>query len=164
MGKTNKKQRTPKRKTQKKRYSFKRSRVPPKRVNIMRGGSNIVFPASLSSEIVANSPQSYLPYNNFSNDPNYEGIAARNTGPFLTGVASGGSRRKRMKKRNRKMRGGGGEGSSYISNAMNTITNKVGIIPAPAINEMSGVAGVMSGFSNTGAVYNPAPARIAPLA
>ena len=158
MGKTNKKQRNPKRKTQKKRYSFKRSRVPPKRVNIMRGGNgNIVFPASLSSETVANSPQSYLPYNNFSNDPNYEVIAARNTGPFLTGV-KGGSKRKR------KMRGGGGEGSSYISNAMNAVTNQVGIIPAPAINEMSGVAGVMSGFSNTGAVYNPAPARIAPLA
>ena len=164
MGKTNKKQRNSKRKTQKKRYSFKRSRVPPKRVNIMRGGNgNIIFPASLSSETVANSPQSYLPYNNFSNDPNYEVIAARNTGPFLTGV-KGGSRRKRMMKRNRKMRGGGGEGSAYISNMMNTMTNQVGIIPAPAINESSGVAGVMSGFSNTGAVYNPAPARIVPLA
>lgn len=162
MGKTNKK-RTPKRKTHKKRYSFKRSRVPPKRVNIMRGGNgNIVFPASLSSEIVANSPQSYLPYNNFSNDPNYSVVAARNTGPFLTGVKSVGGKRKNTKKR--KIRGGGGEGSAYISNMMNTVTNQVGLIPAPAINESSGVAGIMSGFSNTGSVYNPAPARIAPLA
>jgi hypothetical protein len=158
MGKTNKKQRNPKRKTQKSRYRFKRSKVPPRRVNVMRGG----FSASFTNDVVSNSPQSYLPYNNFANDPNYQVIAARNTGPFLTGVASGGSRRKRMK--NRKMRGGGGEGSAYLSNVMNTVTNHVGIIPAPAINEFSGAAGVMSGFSNTGSVYNSTPAKIAPLA
>ena len=47
---------------------------------------------------------------------------------------------------------------------MNTMTNQVGIIPAPAINEMSGVAGIMSGFSNTASVYDPNPLKMAPLA
>lgn len=158
MGKT-KKRGNSKRKTSKHRYRFKRSAVLPKRVDIMRGG----FSASFTSDVVSNSPQSYLPFNNFSNDPNYSVINARNTGPFLTGVASGGSRKRRMNRR-KMMRGGGGEGSAYISNMMNTVTNQVGLIPAPAINELSGAAGVMSGFSNTGSVYNSMPAKIAPLA
>ena len=155
--------RTTRRKIQnRKRYSFKRSSVPPTRVNIMRGGSNPAFPASFSNNDIEASPQSYLPYNDFSNDPNYSVVGARNTGPFLTGILSGGSRRNRMK--NRKMRGGGGEGSAYLSNIMNSATNQIGIIPAPALNESSGVAGVMSGFSRTGYVYDPTPVKMAPLA
>ena len=159
MNKTRKSQKKNKRKVSKKRCTFKRSRVPPKRVNIVKGGAgNLVFPATFSNDLRAASPQSYYPYNDFSNDPNYSVVSSRNTGPFLTGVASGGSRRRR------KVRGGGGDGSLLISNAMNSATNSIGIMPLPAINETSGAAGVMSGFSNNAAAYDPSPANIAPLA
>jgi hypothetical protein len=122
----------------------------------MRGG-NTIFPATFSNSDVDVSPQSYLPYNKFENDPGYSTVAARNTGPFLTGG-------RRMKK-GKWMRGGAGDDlSSGISNSVNSVTNNVGIIPVPAINELSGVAGVMSGFSNTGTAYNSTPIRISPLA
>jgi hypothetical protein len=124
----------------------------------MRGG-NSVFPASFSNNSIVTSPQSYLPYNNFANDPNYSVIGSRNTGNFLTGVLTGGSRRQR-----RKIRGGGGLGSSFISNVVNSSVNQVGIMPAPAISEFSGAAGMMSGFSNNSFSYNSTPANISPLA
>ena len=142
------------------RMTFKRSRVAPKRVNVMRGG-NAMFPATLTNNIVSAAPQSYLPYNDFANDPNYGVVASRNTGPFLTGVSSGGSRRKR---RNGRKYRGGSNASAYISNNLNTTTSGIGLIPSPAINESSGIAGIMSGFSNTAAVYNSNPTRLAPLA
>ncbi len=164
MSRSNKTRRNSKKKIQKKKYSLKRSRVMQKRINIMSGGNN--FPATFSNDVAAISPQSYLPYNGFANDPNYSVFGSRNTGPFLTGVSStGGSRTKRRQPQKRgKIRGGGGDGSSYISNMMNTVTNQTGLIPAPSLNESSGVAGIMSGFSNTGSVYNPTPVKIAPLA
>lgn len=142
------------------KMTFKRSRVAPKRVNVMRGG-NATFPATFNNNMVSAAPQSYLPYNDFAKDPNYGVVASRNTGPFLTGVSSGGSRRKR--RNGRKYRGGSST-SAYISNNLNTVTNGVGILPAPAINESSGVAGIMSGFSNTAGVYNSNPMMLAPLA
>jgi hypothetical protein len=135
--------------------TFKRSSVAPKRVNVMRGGE-----ATFNNNMVSAAPQSYLPYNDFAKDPNYGVIASRNTGPFLTGVSSGGSRRNRRNGRKYK----GGSVASYISNNMNTYTHNTGIIPIPAINESSGVAGVMSGFSNTSGVYNSTPMKLAPLA
>ena len=124
----------------------------------MRGG-NTIFPATFSNSDVAASPQSYLPYNKFENDPGYSTIAARNTGPFLTG-----GKKTRTMKKGRWMRGGAGDDlSSSISNGTNYISN-IGIIPSPAINELSGVAGIMSGFSNTGSAYSSTPIRMAPLA
>lgn len=145
----------------KKKMQMKRStkrRSSSVRKNKMKGGST--FPASFNSNTLTSSPQSYLPYNNFANDPNYGVIAARNTGPFLTGVSTGGMKRKNSK---RKYKGGSGL-PAYLSNNLNTITNGVGIIPAPALNESSGVAGLMSGFSNTASVYDPNPLKMAPLA
>jgi hypothetical protein len=124
--------------------------VAPKRENIVKGG------ATFNNNLVASAPQSYLPYNNFANDPNYSVVAARNTGPFLTGVSSGGSRRRRKYK--------GGNLASYLSNTMNSYTSNTGLLPSPAINESSGVAGVMSGFSNTAASYDSTPSRLTPLA
>ena len=121
----------------------------------MRGGE-----ATFNNNMVSAAPQSYLPYNDFAKDPNYGVIASRNTGPFLTGVSSGGSRRNR--RNGRKYKGGGF--TSFISNNMNTTTHNAGIIPVPAINESSGVAGVMSGFSNTSGVYNSTPMKLVPLA
>jgi len=121
----------------------------------MRGGQ-----ATFNNNIVSAAPQSYLPFNDFAKDPNYGVIASRNTGPFLTGVSSGGSRRNRRNGRKYK----GGTIASYISNNMNTSTNNMGIMPVPAINESTGVAGIMSGFSNTAGVYNSTPMKLVPLA
>jgi len=167
----NKRQKNIKKRTQKKRKTrrtFKRSDILPKREELMRGGNGSVsFPPSISNNIIAYSPQSYLPHNHFSNDPGYSVIAARNTGPFLTGISMGGKRNKRgssKRGRNVKKVGGGNDITSSISNGLNTITNSTGIIPAPALNEASGVAGIMSGFSGTASAYNPNPVNIAPLA
>jgi hypothetical protein len=65
----------------------------------------------------------------------------------------------------RKARGGAGNDLSLgISNGVNSVSNNIGIIPPPAINELSGIAGIMSGFSNTGSAYSSTPMKIAPLA
>jgi hypothetical protein len=140
----------------------------------MRGGTgSTIFPSSLSNSDVAASPQSYLPFNNFSSDPGYDVIAARNTGPFLTGVASGGKARGRQgKKQNKKgsrgSRGkkvyGGSDISTTISNGISTSTNSVGIMNSPALNETSGISGVMSQFSGTGSAYSSMPVTMARLA
>lgn len=133
----------------------------------MRGGNgSVVFPSSLSNSDVAASPQSYLPFNNFSGDPGYGVIAARNTGPFLTGVASGGKRRN--EKGSRGTRGkkiyGGSEVSNAMANGLNTATNSVGVMQLPALNETSGISGVMSQFSGTGSAYSSTPVNMARLA
>ena len=150
------KKRSPMKRLTKKRSSS----IGLKRKNKMKVKGGSAFPASFNNNTVTASPQSYLPYNNFANDPNYGMVAARNTGPFLTGMSSGGMKRKTF---NRKYKGGG-ELTSYLSNTLNTVTNGVGIMPAPALNESSGVAGIMSGFSNNASVYDPNPLKIAPLA
>ena len=147
------KKRSPMKRSTKRRLSS----VGSKRKNKMKGGST--FPASFNSNTLASSPQSYLPYNNFANDPNYGVIAARNTGPFLTGVSTGGKKRRGSM---RKYKGGGV--TSFLSNNLNSLTSGVGIMSAPALNESSGVAGIMSGFSNTTGVYNSTPLKITPLA
>ena len=145
------------------RRTSKKTRTSKRKNVMMRGGNNVVYPATFSNEIASVSPQSYLPYNNFSNDPGYLVVNSRNTGPFLTGVVSGGKGRRKhtMKKRGRKIMHGGL--NSGISSAVNSVTNGVGIIPSPALNEMSGVSGVMSAFSETGSSYSPVPVKIAPL-
>ena len=148
--------------SKKSKRRLKVSRTSRTRKNKMRGGSHTIFPATFSNSDVAVSPQSYLPFNKFENDPVYSSVASRNTGPF--GVSSSGCGGG-VKRRRKKMRGGSGsEFSSIISNATNTISNNIGIIPPPALNELSGVSGVMSGFSNTGSAYSSIPAKIAPLA
>ena len=154
--------------------TFKKSNVPPKRKNIIKGGNgNVSFPATFSNEIASVSPQSYLPYNNFSEDPGYSVVNSRNTGPFLTGVASGGKKTrskqnlkttKKNRKNNKRLSGGSTGLHTGISNVLNTATSSVGIVPSPAINETSGISGIMSGFSETGSVYNSSPQNIAPLA
>lgn len=145
----------PKRKSsRRKTYAFRRSRVAPTRAKIMGGGS--LSSATFSNNDVSASPQSYIPYNNFSNDPGYSVINARGTGPFLTGTSGGGRSRRIMK--------GGNDVSSSISAGLNAFTNNLSIIPAPAVNESSGVAGVMSGFSGTGSAYSSTPLKIAPIA
>ena len=140
--------------TQRKRRGNKSRRTTgTRRSRVIRGGTSVSFPASFSNNDIAVSPQSYLPYNNFANDPGYNTVSATNTGPFLTGMARGG----------RKMRGGNAVTSNVVS-GINYVTNGVGIVSSPAVNELSGVAGIMSGFSNTGAAYNSEPAAGVPLA
>ena len=151
-------------------YRFIRSNIAPKRLNILRGGGG--DSATFSNSNIAASPQSYLPYNNFANDPGYSVVNARNTGPFLTGVSSGGkkgiksrSAKKHKKRMTRIILGGGGDAvTTGLSNGLNTATNGMGIMNVPAINEISGVAGVVSGFSNTGSLYNSTNYRTTPLA
>lgn len=137
----------------------------------LRGGNSsaVSFPPSFSNTDVAASPQSYLPYNNFANDPGYSVVNASNAGPFLTGVSSGGSKKHKKNKnkpKNRKVRViyGGDTIHANISNGINTVTNGSGIVVAPALNELTGIAGVMSGFSNTGSAYTSTPVTMVPLA
>jgi hypothetical protein len=70
----------------------------------MRGGQ-----ASFSINDIAASPQSYLPFNNYANDPGHNMISARNTGDFLTGTVKGGRR-----SRGRKYRGGDDTGAAAV--------------------------------------------------
>ena len=142
--------------TKRRRRTFVRSRVPPRRSVIMRGGNNAFFPASFTNNTSMVSPQSYLPYNNLSNDPGNYVIASRNTGPFLTGGSK--------KMRRRRITGGGNDATNNLSNTMNNLTNGVGVMKLPALNESSGVAGAMSSFSNTGSVYSSLPVKMVPLA
>ena len=136
-----------------------------RRVNIMKGGSPVVFPVTFSNNDVAVAPQSYLPYNNFANDPGYSVVSSSNTGPFLTGVSSsGGAKRRNIRRKVANKRMNGGAEATTLSNTLNSITNGMGIIPVPHLNEMTGVAGTMSGFSNTGHVFNSNSPNIAPLA
>jgi hypothetical protein len=155
---TNKKMNRSK-KQKSRRSKVRRTKNKTRKQYQMRGGNSALFPASFSNSDVAVSPQSYLPYNKFENDPGYSTIASRNTGPFLTGVSSGG-----RKMRRRYNGGAGNDLTSSMSNAVNFATNSTGIIPAPALNELSGVAGVMSGFSNTGSSYSSTPLKMVPLA
>ena len=123
MGKSAKK---PTRKSHKRTYTFRRSRVPPRRSRIMRGGQNY---ASFSNSDVAASPQSYIPYNNFSNDPGYSTIAARNTGPFLTGTVKGGRRRNSKKFRGGDDTGAAGILSKFSSSGSSYNTTNVNMVP-----------------------------------
>lgn len=144
------------RKISKKKRSSNRKRT-------MKGGyGSVSFPLTLSNNDVAASPQSYLPFNNYSNDPGYSVIGARNTGPFLTGGKKTKSRKNKNKK-NKRMHGGSGV-STTMSNGLNTATNSIGIMQIPALNETSGVSGAMSQFSGTGSAYSPMPVKMAPLA
>ena len=130
------------RKTHRKRRVFKKSSVAPKRTDIMRGGSSISFPASMNN-VISSSPQSFLPFRDISLDPNHLVVASRNTGPFLTGM-KGGSRSKKTLK-------GGASMPSAINNSQ-------------PINEIPGVASVITGFSGTASAYSSTPMKISPLA
>jgi hypothetical protein len=127
------------RKTYRKRRVFKKTTISPTRADIMRGGSGVSFPASMNNNVVT--PQSFLPFNSMSNDPNYSVIASRNTGPFLTGM-KGGNRSRRIK------------GGSVI----NAINN------SQPINEIPGAANIIAGFSGNQSIFSSTPMRISPLA
>lgn len=144
--------------------TFKRSRFPPRRSVVMRGGNgSSIFSSSFSNSDVAASPQSYLPFNNYSNDPGYSVIASRNTGDFLTGVLTGGRRNRKRGTKSKKIYGGS-DVSTTMSNGLNSATNSVGIMQSPALNETSGVSGVLSQFSGTGSAYSSMPVNMARLA
>lgn len=143
---TRKTRKTHSQKIHRKRMIFNKANVAPKRVDIMRGGNGFAFPPSMNNNIVSSSPQSFLPFNNFSNDPGYFSVAARNTGPFLTGISSGGGKRKQNK-----MNGG----NSSVQNAINN---------SPPVHQIDGAPGIMSAFSGTASAFSSTPVRISPLA
>jgi hypothetical protein len=158
------KKRTSKRHNKKTRFLRPRISIP---IPFIRGGSSVVFPASFSAANIASSPQSYLPYNNFANDPNYSVVSSSNTGPFLTSGGAKHKRTKTAKRRGVRFFRGGSDGATVLSNTMNVVTAGKGIMPVPHINESSGVSNTMSLFSNTGSLYNsanPSPMMAAPLA
>ena len=159
MSKTAKKQKKIARKRRTRR-TFKRSSVLPKRSMLMRGG-NAVFPATISASDIQNSPQSYLPYNNFANDPGYNVIGARNTGPFLTGTTTGGNIRRRKIC-------GGSSVSTSMTNDMNAVTSMSGLQPLSLNINSGGLSGMMSHtmnqFSGNSGSFGLNSAPIAPLA
>lgn len=144
--KTNKKQ---PRRLRKSRQSRKRNRSLKK----IKGG-NVAFPASFSS---SQNPQSYLPYNDFSKDPNYGMIDSRLTQPFLTGVSTGGRRRRKAGKTT------GGSSIAYgLTNALNTSVGQ--ITSGGLLTDVGGVAGSAANLTGSNNVYNSNPSIPLPLA
>ena len=112
-------------KTSRRRISRK-NKGKKKNTRFFRGGSSVVFPPTFLNTDVSISPQSYLPYNNFANDPGYSVVNSSNTGPFLTGVSSGGSKKHNRKHVTRRKRLGayrGGSNGLIVSNPANNINN-----------------------------------------
>lgn len=70
-----------------------------------------VFPASFSDVPI----RSFYPHNDFSNDPNYLVVGARNTAPFSTG----GKRRRKTNRRKSKRRGQKG-GAGFLNDWYST--------------------------------------------
>lgn len=141
-------------KSKSKRNNGKNTRKKRNASKKIKGG-NVVFPATFEPPTPLN-PQSYLPYNDFSNDPNYSVINTRLTQPFLTGVASGGSRRKYKK------RTGGNPLVYSMSNALNPTAGQI-----PSAELLTDVGGVTYAISNvTGATnsYNNNLVNTAPIA
>ena len=154
----NKKPKTRRRRN--KRTALKKPRISKKRANKMKGGGcSPFFPATFTNAAVAAAPNSYLPFNNMQNDPNYDIINSRNTGNFLTGMFSGGKRGTR-KFLHKKMRGG--NVAQNISAVSNTVSFGAG--STPDVLTMSGAAGTMNAFSGSGPAYNNSPPLISPLA
>lgn len=165
------KPRTKKRRSTKKRtIRFRSAKRLPKRSEVMnrntkkyKGGflGGVAFPASFSQSVVDANPQSYLPVNTFSNDPNYSVVDARLTAPFLNGVSSGGRRRRKMK-RGQMQKGGVATLAQYLSNGFN---NTVGQFPSADIaTNIGGVTNIAANISGTNAAFDSTPKFVAPIA
>ena len=137
---------------------------------LVGGASGVVFPPSFSQSVVDANPQSFLPVNTFSNDPNYSVVDARLTSPFLTGVSSGG-RRSRHKKA--KMRKGPNQkgpnqkgGSSTAAQALSNIANStIGQFPSAGMaTNIGGVTNIAANLSGASSTYNSTPNIPTPLA
>ena len=176
--KSSKKHRSIKRKrrtisTQKRKLVFKSSKRLPKRYEVLnstpkkyKGGGllgGVAFPATFSQSYVDANPQSYLPVNTFSNDPNYSVVDARLTSPFLTGVSSGGMGRGLPKKRRKKraLKIVGGAESHGFSDLL---SNTFGQLPGGGIpTNLTGVAGVTGNMTGSNNAFNSDPHLITPL-
>jgi len=133
----------------------RRSEVVGRNIKKYKGGnSEVAFPASFSQSVVDANPQSYLPVNTFSHDPNYSVVDARLTAPFLTGVSSGGRRGK--------LKRGGSVESQSLSNIL---SNTFGQLPSGGVaTNMGGVTNIASNLSGTSLAYNSNPSIPVPLA
>ena len=164
-----------------KKNSKSGKRVSRKRKNQVKKikGGNVAFPASISgtpqfSSIVA-APQSFVPYNDFSNDPNYGVIDSRLTQPFLTGFSTGGKRRTKSAKKpksgkktkshkNQKSVKKTG-GSSLAHGLSNQLNSNFGTFPSAGLpTDTGGVAGISANISGISNAHNNTPAFASPLA
>jgi len=171
-----KKHRSPKKRT----IRFRSAKRLPKRSEVMnrntkkyKGGflGGVAFPASFSQSVVDANPQSYLPVNTFSNDPNYSVVDARLTAPFLNGVSSGGRRRRQTKKgqmqkgqmqKGQMQKGGAPTLAQYVSNGL---SSTVGQFPSAGIaTNIGGVTNIAANLSGMNATFNSTPKFVAPIA
>ena len=165
-----KKHRSTKKRTRKTRaLRFQSAKRLPKRSEVLNhntkkykgGNSGVAFPASFSQSVVDANPQSYLPVNTFSNDPNYSVVDARLTAPFLNGFSSGGRRRRQMKKGQMK-KGGSATLAQYVSNGL---SNTVGQFPSAGIaTNIGGVTNIAANLSGASASFNSTPKFVPPIA
>ena len=144
----------PSKKTYKRKRNLSRSKrrrgLSRKHAKKYRGGSAVTFPATFATSSLQN-PQSYLPYNDFSSDPNYSVVDSRLTLPFLT---SGGRKLKKRK--------GGGTLAQYASNTLNS---SVGQFPTTGLpTDVGGVSAIISNMTGLTSHYNGNPAIPVPIA
>jgi len=155
-------QRTNRKRTAKKGKRSDRKRKQSKKsssrkiIKKYRGGSGVSFPATITSASLQN-PQSYLPHNDFSNDPNNYLTSSRLIQqPFS--LLSGG-----RKKRNKSKKTKGGNAMSY--NMSHALSSNFGSIPsAGLLTDVGGVTGVTSNLTGTSSVYNGNPNIPVPIA
>lgn len=163
------------------KHHFITSKTPPRRRSILnkkyRGGDggHLVTHPTFSPQIAALNPQSYLPYNDFSNDPNYAVVDARLTAPMVPGGMSGGKRgvyntrrlRRRVKRRSakrrqgRKMKGG----LNLAAGLAGMLSSTSGQVASPElISDAGGVAQATGKLAGIDAAYNSSPTSFVPIA
>lgn len=145
-------QRTNRKRTAKKSKRSDRKRKQSKNASsrkttkTYRGGSGVSFPATITSASLQN-PQSYLPHNDFSNDPNNYLTSSRLLQPPFS-LLSGG-----RKKRNKSKKIKGGNVMSY--NMSHGLSSNFGPIPsAGLLTDVGGVTGAASNLTGLSSVYN----------
>ena len=148
------------------------SRKRTKHIKKIKGG-NVAFPASIVGTTqfssIAAAPQSFVPYNDFSNDPNYGVINARLTQPFLTGVYTGGKRRSTFLKKPKSYKNTKSSkktgGSSLAHGLSNLMNSNFGSYPSAALpTDAAGVAGISANLAGISNAHNNNPALPTPLA
>ena len=121
-----------------------------------RGGSGVSFPATITSASLQN-PQSYLPHNDFNNDPNNYLTSSRLIPQPFSSLSGG------RKKRNKSKKIKGGNVMSY--NMSHGLSSNFGPIPsAGLLTDVGGVTGAASNLTGLSSVYNGSPNIPVPIA
>ena len=170
-----------KKNTKSKKRGSSKSRISRKRTKHIKKikGGNVAFPASIVGTTqfssIAAAPQSFVPYNDFSNDPNYGVINARLTQPFLTGVYTGGKRRSTFLKKPKSSKNAKfyknpksskKTGGSPLAQGLSELMNyNFGAYPSAALpTDAAGVAGISANLAGISNANNNNPAIPTPLA